>query len=541
MLQTSRCLLRSRARSRHSALGFSLLVFALGCSSDDSVGSPAGSAPASAPGVSVDPAPGASIDILPHVYPNQLGGIETHLEVMLTPAGGQRLDELGPLAAWASANLDGPSIVASGPVTLLDDDGDGRPEAFASFSIAELRLAGLLGADTTRLAVRLTAGEIAVLGGQDRLFDSSAWVLRLPEPSGSSAVGTTPILLEDASRGSSGSTGRRIALRVWYPALASDAQPARYFLDEREARVNATNNGLPSDMFDRLHGASRLDAAVDGSERRPVLLMSTGWSAPIALYSGIAQELASHGYVVVGLGHPDGSGVVVYPDGTDSGFEPETTPSSDGAVEAWAEDVAFVARWIDAASAAPRGAELASVIAPSRVGRDVLAAIDPDRVGAIGHSLGGAAAVRAAVMTPSIRASANIDGSFRGPILDAGPTTPVFVMLFDGHSVIDPTPIVFHDLAARGAVYETEVLGSGHNNFSDQGAFVNQLAALDPSVVPADSLVGTIDTTRALSIESAYVRAFFNAELSGTPSALMSAPAPAYPEVSFSRYPASTR
>ena len=260
--------------------------------------------------------------------PTSSAAPETNLEVMLTAAGDQRLDALGPLAAWASASLDGPSIAASGPVTLLDDDGDGRVEAFASFSIAELRAAGLLGADTTRLAVRLTAGDVAVLGGQDRLFDGSAWVLRLPEPSGPSAVGTTPLLLEDESRGS-GSPGRRIALRVWYPALASDAQPASYFLDEREARVNATNNGLPPDMFDRLHGASRLDAPVDDSERRPVLLMSTGWSAPIALYSGIAQELASHGYVVVGLAHPDGSGVVVYPDGTDSGFEPETTPSSD--------------------------------------------------------------------------------------------------------------------------------------------------------------------------------------------------------------------
>jgi hypothetical protein len=76
----------------------------------------------------------------------------------------------------------------------------------------------------------------------DRLFAASAWVLRLPELSGPSAVGTTPLLLEDPSRGSA---ERRVALRLWYPALASGAQPAGYFLDEREARVNATNNGLP--------------------------------------------------------------------------------------------------------------------------------------------------------------------------------------------------------------------------------------------------------------------------------------------------------
>lgn len=536
MLQTSRVVSRSLRRSRLPALGLGLLALALGCAGVDTSELPGSAPPPPTPG-DVDAAPVPGIDLLPHAYPNRLGAADTELEVMLTAPADRRLDELGPLTAWASASLDGsgPSIAAKGPVALLDDDGDGRPDAFAWFSLAELRAAGLLGTDTTRLAVRVMAGDTRVLSGDDRLFDSSAWVLRLPEPSGPSSVGTTPLLLEDPSRGGE---GRRVALRIWYPALATGTQPADYFLDAREARINAVNNGLPPDMFDHLHGASRLDGPVDASRRWPVLLMSTGWSAPIALYSGIAQELASQGYVVVGLAHPDGSGVVVYPDGTDSGYDPQT-PSSDAAVEAWAEDVAFVSRWIDAATAVPRGGELPSVVAAGRVGRDVVAAMDPARRGAVGHSLGGAAVVRAAALTPGILASANIDGSFRGPILEEGPATPVFVMLFDGHVDVDPSPVAFREHAARAAVYEAELQGSGHNNFSDQGAFMGQLAALDPSVVLADALVGTIDPARALAIESAYLRAFFGAALSNSPSPLSSAPAPEYPEVSLAIYPAS--
>jgi dienelactone hydrolase len=457
---------------------------------------------------------------------------------VLTGTSARPLEGLGPLVARASATLDAdaPSVGASGPVRLRDDDADGDLDAVATFATDELRAAGLLGADTTRLSVRLSAGDRTVVAGSDRLFDAGAWLLGLPEPSGHAAVGTTCLLLTDESRPDSVEEGRRIALRVWYPALATGAQPADYFLDAREARLNAENNGLPASVFDRVHGASRLDVEMADSGPYPVLLMSTGWSSPITLYSSIAQELASHGYVVLGIAHPDGSGTVVYPDGSDSGFDPES-PSSDEVVESWALDVAFVARWLDTMDSSP-GA-LSDIASRPDIASAVLSSVDVQRVGAVAHSLGGAAVVRAAVHTPTIRASANIDGSFRGPILEQGPATPVLVMLYDGHVAIDPSPIAFREQAARSPVYEATVLGSGHNDFTDYGALVLALAALDPRVVPAEQLVGSIGPARAWSIESAYLRAFFGAELGGAASPLMSAPAPEYPEVSFSAYPAN--
>jgi hypothetical protein len=518
-------LLASRPRRRCSALMLSTLAFVVACSSNDPIA-------ADEPSIAIVP----SVDILPNVYPNRLAAAQTELDVVLTGSSTRSLDQLGPLAAQASASLDsdGPSVAATGPIRLRDEDGDGHLDAIATFATAELRAAGLLGPDTTRLSVRLRAGDQTVVAGDDRLFDAGAWLLSLPEPTGHAAVGTTSLWLTDTSRPGSLDQGRRIGLRLWYPARETGAQPADYFLDSREARLNAEGNGLPATVFDRVHGASRLDVSVDDSGPYPVLLLSTGWSSPIALYSSLAQELASHGYVVVGIAHPDGSGTVVYPDGSDSGFDPES-PSSDPIVESWALDVGFVARWLDTLDPSPTA--LSAVASRPDVASGVLSAVDSERLGAVAHSLGGAAVVRAAVQTPVIRASANIDGSFRGPILEQGPTTPVLVMLYDGHVAIDPTPLAFREHAARSSVYEATVLGSGHNDFSDYGALVLALASLDPSVIPAEQLVGPIDFGRAWSIESAYLRAFFGSELDGAWSPLMSAPRPEYPEVLFAAYP----
>jgi hypothetical protein len=85
------------------------------------------------------------------------------------------------------------------------------------------------------------------------------------------------------------------------------------------------------------------------------------------------------------------------------------------------------------------------------------------------------------------------------------------------------------------------VAGTGHNDFSDYGALVLALAALDPGIIPADQLVGPIDPSRALAIESAYLRAFFGLALSGQASPLMSAPGADYPEVTFEAYLAPSK
>jgi hypothetical protein len=111
-------------------------------------------------------------------------------------------------------------------------------------------------------------------------------------------------------------------------------------------------------------------------------------------------------------------------------------------------------------------------------------------------------------------------------------------MLAEGHRPADPTIDTF--LAhADGPVYVADVDGAGHNNFADVALLVRSLL-LDPSIPPevveqmlAALGIGSIEAARGLAIRNAYVRAFFDASLSGRASELLSGNAAEFPEVTL--------
>jgi hypothetical protein len=103
-------------------------------------------------------------------------------------------------------------------------------------------------------------------------------------------------------------------------------------------------------------------------------------------------------------------------------------------------------------------------------------------------------------------------------------------MLAEGHAGTDPTIEQFTSHAG-GHVYTAQVSGTLHNNFSDAGLLIRGLASLDPRVQPQAFQVGTIDPTRALAIQGAYLSAFFEDAWSGKVSALLSGPTAGFPEV----------
>ena len=87
---------------------------------------------------------------------------------------------------------------------------------------------------------------------------------------------------------------------------------------------------------------------------------------------------------------------------------------------------------------------------------------------------------------------------------------------------------------ALGPVQRAQVSGALHNDFSDSALVVQAVAQIDPRLQPAEYQVVAIEPGRVLAIESAYLRALFEAAWSGEASALLAGPAPEPPEVSFS-------
>jgi dienelactone hydrolase len=155
-------------------------------------------------------------------------------------------------------------------------------------------------------------------------------------------------------------------------------------------------------------------------------------------YASLAQELASRGYLVLTVDHPYGgfmieSGGRVLQPGGDSlrrRLGSSATPASVDSALAW-----DARRWAVEAVAAVRR------VAARGTGVPGLAdlAIDTARVGMLGHSLGGAAALQGCRDDAIFRACADMDGAPVGDVERMGVGKPILVLLSQpGGAVSEP-------------------------------------------------------------------------------------------------------
>ena len=153
----------------------------------------------------------------------------------------------------------------------------------------------------------------------------------------------------------------------------------------------------------KVHSHSIPDPEVSSQERAfPVVIMRTGASLGVLSYSTLAEDLASHGYIVVGFDAPGRTGQVVFPDGRVIDRTPENNPELyDGQphaqqlqklLTAWTDDIKFVLDRLERLNASDPSGKL--------TGR-----LDMTRVGIFGHSFGGAQALQFAQDPRARRAS----------------------------------------------------------------------------------------------------------------------------------------
>ena len=279
-----------------------------------------------------------------------------------------------------------------------------------------------------RVSALVTAG-LALVSASSSVR-AQPWSLRtpLPLPTGAHTVGTDVLRLVDSSRATSRSIRTRpLTVQRWYPARRGTGAPASYLAEPSllDSMMRIGYFDLEPDEMSgwrdvRLHARLGAQAAAPPDSRGwPVVVLSHGFGAARAHYSALAQELASHGYVVLAIDHPIG-GFTLAPDGS------VLRPGADSlhysgsplasVVRDWAIDDAFVVR--RAAALASRGSESVGTVA-----------IDTTRVAAIGHSLGGAAALQACLSQPLFDACADMDGDVFGDVETNGIAKPILALL----------------------------------------------------------------------------------------------------------------
>jgi predicted dienelactone hydrolase len=137
--------------------------------------------------------------------------------------------------------------------------------------------------------------------------------LRLPAPSGPYAVGTTRHYFVDASRPETFTPDpddhREISLRIWYPASRPlSGEAVSYSENAREVgRALTRSTPAPSFLFDHLalvRAHSYRDAGVpEHPDGLPIVLFNHAYWAGMTQSTALMEDLASHGYVIVSIGH----------------------------------------------------------------------------------------------------------------------------------------------------------------------------------------------------------------------------------------------
>ncbi|MCX4676413.1 alpha/beta hydrolase [Streptomyces sp. NBC_01433] len=357
----------------------------------------------------------------------------------------------------------------------------------------------------------------------------------LPRPTGTYATGRDTFLLADHSRRDPWvpeADSRELMVSVNYPARRhGGGTPAPYMTTE-EARLFLVQQDLDKVIPPAVLGATRTharDNARPARGRFPLVMLSPGFGTPRATLTGLAEELASRGYVVATVDHAYESTGISLPDG-----RVLTCVACERVKEA--PDLEAMKKILAAVSAG-RGTDLSFVLdrltGERRDGSHTRAwryadMIDPHRVGTAGHSIGGSAAVSTMAGDRRVDAGINMDGAFYGRVPDSGLGGRPFMMLgtADSHSP-DSADTSWKEDWARldGWKRWLTVAGSGHFTFTDTPELTEQLGLEDPTV--------TISATRSTQITRGYVTAFFDRHLRDRNRPLLNGPTPANPEVVF--------
>jgi len=375
-------------------------------------------------------------------------------------------------------------------------------------------------------------------------------VFSLPEPTGPYAVGTQYFYWTDADRPDEYTADagdfREVSAQIWYPAeLSGDEKPIRYMRWDAARALSRLWN-LPGFLLDhfalvRTHAYLGVDVAEMGT---PIPVITYSTSGLMSAHMTLFEELASHGYVIVCIGHPYwnpfvyGSGGEVIPfDGQNEKYQAWWAEADSARVEeaksqvtlaqerafirlnelrplavpdlrTWAEDIGFV---LDELEAMNQGAGL------------LAEALDLERVGVMGFSRGGAAAGQFCITDERCKAGINLTGFMYADIVDVNLDAPFF---FVSEEELWCPDCYVNDLFYKRAdsdAYQMKIRGARHSNFGD--------TVLYDWLVQSANEEPAIEGERMIYIQNVYSLAFFDKHLKGQASPLLDGPSAEFPEV----------
>src|ERR1700730_1531840 len=365
----------------------------------------------------------------------------------------------------------------------------------------------------------------------------------LPTPTGPFAVGRTTYVWSDPApldpTAPQPGTKRELLAWIWFPAAPRQASqtfddylpaPWRTALERQSGAL--LTNFLTRDLS-RVRAHSIRDAELSPQNRSyPLVLMRAGLAALTTDYTTLVEDLASHGYVVVGFDAPYRSFVVVFPDGRVIARAPQNNADlvsgplqeqlANQLAQAWSADMGFALDQLERLNASD----------PS--GR-FLGRLDMQWVGVFGHSLGGATALQFCHDDSRCKAGIDVDGVVLGSVSREGVTQP-FMFLGSEHRgeseaetrQIEANLRSIFDRLPSDRRLQIMIRGADHYMFSD-GAMLRS-----PLVMRVMRSLGIVplDGRRQVAVTAHYVSTFFDVYLKGAPASQLSIQSE-YPEIEY--------
>lgn len=273
-----------------------------------------------------------------------------------------------------------------------------------------------------------------------------------PNLTGTYQIGTTTLAWTDSERfetyGNNPDEKRSVIVRLWYPAEYTSCTQPYFYLGQKLPYFQkifselynlptwATTWLFPNNMS--THACIDVPFATTRN-KYPVILFSHGLGAlPSDMYVGILENLASNGYIVIGIDHPYFNLLTLYPNGTvitsqlfndqfNNTSAQEQKELQNKAIDIYKADMKFVL--------------------------DQLALLNNDQnslfyqklalehIGVMGHSAGGTAAIEFCRMDKRCKAIINLDGWYDQVIGYEPLTTPMLLLFEQPEEIIEePTP-----------------------------------------------------------------------------------------------------
>jgi len=333
---------------------------------------------------------------------------------------------------------------------------------------------------------------------------------------------------------------RELFVWVWYPVSNQQSNPTSEYLPAAWCKAIEERQGfLMSNFFtpdlSRVRAHSVANATLSPAQQKyPVVLMKSGIGTLATDYSTLAEDLASHGYIVVGSDSPYSTFVIVFPDGRvvssrdGKGNLDETAPFkqrqdfSERLVTIWSSDTHFILDKLEQLNRSDSSNRFR--------GR-----LNLQAVGVFGHSFGGATALQFCRDELRCKAGIDIDGQPFGGVVQTGLNRPIMFLLADhtkeSDSIANSIKRKIEDIYDRlpeGRAWIT-LSGSKHFNFSDHALLKERF------LTRQFGMLGPIEEHRGLQVSASCLKTFFDVHLKGEPSAKIKDLAKQFPEVLFDK------